>query len=66
MLGKVIVVAHGGELHTVYAGLSKISPIIKVGSRVKKGTVIGKIKRKLIFEATKNSKYINPIRLIRL
>jgi septal ring factor EnvC (AmiA/AmiB activator) len=66
MLGKVIVVAHGGELHTVYAGLSKISPIIKVGSRVKKGTVIGKIKHKLIFEATKNSKYINPIRLIRL
>ncbi len=66
MLGKVIVVAHGGKLHTVYAGLSRISPIIKVGSRVKKGAVIGKIKRKLIFEATKNSKYINPIRLIRL
>jgi len=66
MLGKVIVIAHGGELHTVYAGLSRISPIIKVGSRVKKGTVIGKVKRKLIFEATKNSKYINPVRLIRL
>jgi len=66
MLGKVIVVAHGGKLHTVYAGLSRISPIIKMGSRVKKGTVIGKIKRKLIFEATKDSKYINPLRLIRL
>ncbi len=66
MLGKVIIIAHGGELHTVYAGLSKISPIIKLGSRVKKGAVIGKVKRKLIFEATKNSKYINPVRLIRL
>ncbi len=66
MLGKVIVVAHGGELHTVYAGLSRISPLIKVGSRVKRGAVIGKVKRKLIFEATKNSKYINPLRLIRL
>ena len=64
MLGKVIVIAHGNKLHTVYAGLSKISPMIKTGSRVKKGTVIGKVKRKLIFEATKDSKYINPLRLI--
>ena len=66
MLGKVIVIAHGGKLHTVYAGLSRISPVIKVNSRVKKGAVIGKVKRKLIFEATKDSKYINPVRLIRL
>ena len=65
MLGKVIVIAHGGKLHTVYAGLSRISPVIKVNSRVKKGAVIGKVKRKLIFEATKDSKYINPVRLIR-
>jgi septal ring factor EnvC (AmiA/AmiB activator) len=66
MLGKVIVIAHGSKLHTVYAGLSRISPEIKVGKRVKKSTIIGKVKRKLIFEATKNSKYINPLRLIRL
>jgi len=66
MLGKVIVIAHGGKLHTVYAGLSRISPMIKVGSRIKKGAVIGKVRKKLIFEATKDSKYINPVRLIRL
>ncbi|NKQ40386.1 MAG: peptidoglycan DD-metalloendopeptidase family protein [Sulfurovum sp.] len=66
MLGKVIVIAHGGDMHTIYAGLSRISPVIKQGSRVKKGAIIGKVKSKLIFEATKNSKYINPLRLIRL
>lgn len=66
MLGKVIIIAHGGKLHTIYAGLSKIPKDIRVGRRVIKGKVIGKVKRKLIFEATKNSKYINPIRLIRL
>lgn len=66
MLGKVVIIAHGNKLHTVYAGLSKISPMVKTGSRVKKGTVIGKVKRKLIFEATKDSKYINPLRLIRI
>ena len=66
MLGKVVVVAHGNRLHTVYAGLSKTAPGLKSGSRVKKGAVIGKIKSKLIFEATKESKYIDPLKLIRL
>jgi len=66
MLGKVVVVAHGGRMHTIYAGLSKIAPNLRKGSRIQKGYVIGKISRKLIFEATKNSKHINPIKLIRI
>jgi murein DD-endopeptidase MepM/ murein hydrolase activator NlpD len=66
MLGKVVVVAHGGKMHTVYAGLSKIAPNLRKGSRIQKGYVIGKISRKLIFEATKNSKHINPTKLIRI
>lgn len=64
MLGKVVVVAHSGKLHTVYAGLSKIAPNIKKGRKIKKGYVVGKVNRKLIFQATKNSKHINPLRLI--
>jgi len=66
MLGKVVVVAHSGKMHTVYAGLSKIAPNIKVGRKIKKGYVIGKVNKKLMFEATKNSKHINPLKLIRL
>ncbi|SFV63237.1 Membrane-bound metallopeptidase [hydrothermal vent metagenome] len=66
MLGKVVVVAHGRRMHTIYAGLSKIAPNLKKGSRIQKGYVIGKISRKLIFEATKNSKHINPMKLIRI
>jgi len=66
MLGKVVVVAHGGKMHTVYAGLSKIAPTIRVGSKIKKGYVVGKVKSKLVFQATKNSKHINPLKLIRL
>jgi len=66
MLGKVVVVSHSGKIHTVYAGLSKIAPTVRKGSKIKKGYVIGKVSRKLIFEATKNSKHINPMRLISL
>jgi len=64
MLGKLVIISHANRLHTVYAGLSKISPLIKNGVKVRKGAVIGKVKSKLIFEATKNSKYINPLKLI--
>lgn len=66
MLGKVVVVAHSDKLHTVYAGLSKIAPYVEKGRKVKKGYVLGKVKRKLVFQATKNSKHINPLRLIRI
>jgi murein DD-endopeptidase MepM/ murein hydrolase activator NlpD len=66
MLGKVVIVEHGRHLHTIYAALDRIAPLLKTGSRVKKGAVIGRVKRKLIFQATQDSKYINPLRLIRL
>jgi len=66
MLGKVVVVAHSGKMHTVYAGLSKIAPTIHVGSKIKKGYVVGKVTEKLIFQATKNSKHINPLKLIKI
>jgi len=66
MLGKVVVVAHSGKIHTVYAGLSKIAPNIKAGRKIKKGYVVGKVSSKLMFQATKNSKHINPLKLIRI
>ncbi len=66
MLGKVVVVSHSGKIHTVYAGLSKIAPNIKTGRKIKKGYVIGKVNSKLMFQATKNSKHINPLKLIRI
>lgn len=66
MLGKVVVVSHSGKVHTVYAGLSKIAPTINVGAKIKRGYVVGKVSEKLIFQATKNSKHINPLKLIKI
>ncbi len=66
MLGKVVVVAHSGKIHTVYAGLSKIAPNIRTGRKIKKGYVVGKVTSKLMFQATKDSKHINPLKLIRI
>lgn len=66
MLGKVVVIAHAGNLHTVYAGLSKIPPTITAGTAVSRGYTIGKVSRRLIFEATKNSRQIDPLQLIQI
>ncbi len=66
MLGNVVVVAHNDKIHTVYAGLSKIAPNIQAGRKIKKGYVIGKVTSKLMFQATKESKHINPMELIQI
>jgi murein DD-endopeptidase MepM/ murein hydrolase activator NlpD len=66
VMGKVIIIQHSNHLHTTYSGLAGISPLIKVGKRVSKGTPIGIVKRKLIFRATQNTKFIDPLKLINL
>lgn len=66
MLGKVVVVSHSDRIHTVYAGLSKIAPTIQVGTKIQKGYVVGKVNEKLIFQATKDSKHIDPMKLIQI
>jgi len=66
MLGKVVIIAHSNNLHTIYAKLSRLAPGIHVGKRVNKGSVIGKVDSTLMFEVTKNNKHMNPLKLIRL
>jgi len=66
MLGKVIIIKHDGDMHTIYAGLSRIAPGVKVGQKIAKGFVIGRVDGDLTFEATKNSRHLNPTRLISL
>ncbi|OQX75079.1 MAG: hypothetical protein B6D59_00030 [Campylobacteraceae bacterium 4484_4] len=65
MLDHVVIIKHAGNLHTIYAHLSQIAPTIKIGRRIKKGYVIGRTKRDLTFEVTKNEGHINPMQLIR-
>ena len=66
MLGKVVIIAHSNNIHTIYAKLSRLAPNIKVGRRVSKGSIIGKVNSTLMFEVTKNNKHLNPLKLIRL
>ncbi len=66
MLGKVVIIEHSNGIHTIYVKLSRLAPGVRVGKKVAKGTVIGKVEKSLMFEVTKDNKHINPLRLIRL
>lgn len=66
MLGKVVIVEHANNLHTIYAKLSRLAPGIRVGKQLSMGSVIGKVDSTLMFEVTKNNKHMNPMNLIRL
>lgn len=63
MLENVVIVKHKDNIHTIYAHLSQLAPI-KVGQKIPKGYVIGRINRELTFEVTQNEKHMNPMRLI--
>jgi len=60
LLENVVIVKHTNNLHTIYSHLDKIAPTIIKGKWVKKGSVLGRVNDTLVFQATKNSKYINP------
>ncbi len=66
MLDKVVVIEHNNGLHTIYAHISKISPTLKVGKRIKKGVVIGKVDNELSLEVTEKNFHIDPLELIRV
>jgi len=65
-LNNTVIIKHRNGIHTVYANLSQIAPHIKKKKYIKKGFVLGKVRDELIFEVTKNNKFINPTKFIRL
>ena len=64
ILDKVVIVENSNGIHTIYAHLDKIAPTIKVGQKIKKGYVIGRVKQDLTFEVTQKNYHINPLELI--
>ncbi|OPX27110.1 MAG: hypothetical protein B1H07_02650 [Campylobacteraceae bacterium 4484_166] len=60
LLENVVIIKHKNNIHTIYSHLDKIAPNIKKGKWLKKGATIGRVKNSIGFQATKNSKYLNP------
>jgi len=63
---KMIVIEHKNHLHSIYAKLSRVSPFVKKGYRVKKGEIIAKSSGELEFEVTYKTYPINPSNVIDL
>jgi len=65
LLENVVIVKHQNSLHTIYSHLERIAPTLKVGKWIQKGYVVGRVSDTLEFQATKNSRYIDPLKLIK-
>lgn len=63
-LGNVVIVQHDGNLHSIYAHLTKIAPTVQAGKRIEQGAVVGRVDRELTFEITKEDVPINPMDVI--
>ena len=63
---KVVFIKHKGNLFSIYANLSKVSPLLKKGSYVKRGQIIARVDNSLEFEVTYKDRPINPLKVIRL
>ncbi len=64
MLEHVVIIQNRDNIHTIFAHMSQIAPTIKVGKKIPKGYIIGRVENELTFEVTKDEKHINPMRLI--
>ncbi len=64
LLKNVVIIENSDGIHTIYAHLSRIAPTIQVGSKIKKGYVIGRVEQDLTFEVTQKNYHIKnqPIR----
>lgn len=63
LLDNVVIVEHENGLHTIYANLSQIAPSIQKGSKIVKGSVIGRVNDELVFEVTQRDSHIDPLEL---
>ncbi len=65
LLKKIVIMQNKNGIHTIYANLSQIAPGIKVGRKLRKSAVIGRVQHRLVFEVTKRNYHINPLELFK-
>ena len=63
---KVLFIKHPNGVFSIYSNLSKISPLLKKGSKVKRGEVIARVKDSLEFGMSYKENYLNPLRYIKI
>ncbi len=68
--GKTVILAHGSDIRTLYAHMSRISKNARNGKRVKQGDVIGYVGATgrvtgahLHYEFQKNGKHVDPLKV---
>ena len=64
LLGNVIVIEHKEQLHSIYAHIDVMAPMLTQGMDLPKGSIIGRAQKELLFQVTQNSTKIDPMSII--
>jgi len=62
---NIVIIKYADGLKGIYLNLDEVSTEIFVGMKIKKGFSLGIVDKILIFQATKNNRYIDPAKLFK-
>lgn len=62
---NIVIVKYDDGLNAIYSNMDEVSTTVSVGMNVTQGFTLGKVNKILIFQTTKNNKYIDPEKLFR-
>ncbi|CAA6811076.1 MAG: Unknown protein [uncultured Campylobacterales bacterium] len=65
LLKNVVIIKTNSNLNFIYANLDTIAPIVKIGKRLKKGYVLGRVREFLNLEVTYKKYNIDPTGVIK-
>jgi murein DD-endopeptidase MepM/ murein hydrolase activator NlpD len=60
LLGNLIVVEHDKGMQTTYASVDQINTHLRTGKKIKKGTILGRVRDELIFGVSQKDVHFNP------
>jgi len=58
--GNIVILKHKNDIYTIYSNLDKVSSVLSMGKKLKRGDNIGIVNDLLIIQSTKGKKYIDP------
>ncbi|MRJ06709.1 MAG: hypothetical protein C6I01_04235 [Epsilonproteobacteria bacterium] len=61
---KIIFIKHPNGVFSIYSNLTKVSPFLKKGYKVRRGEIIARVKNSLEFAMSYKENYVNPLRYL--
>ena len=61
---KIVFIKHPNGVFSIYSNLTKVSPFLKKGYKVRRGEIIARVRNSLEFAMSYKENYVNPLRYL--